>query len=346
MKNLFDFATKELSQDAFLRWLFENYNCEDKDVNNVSRDILINFISKQYHNERPEDIVNVWTKAQDHKADIVVCVKMKSGLEYGIIIEDKTLTNEHNDQLQRYYNIFTNDKWWNGKVPNATEKKLIFIYYKTMPIVIKDDEEKKNYEYWHLYDIDAIHNLYPKSSEINNLILKQYISFIEKRYEDLNYVSKENIIEWNFQNYNTFFEKELKERYKDYKMAIWLGEYMGMYVSYLFEIDAPSSNNKIVLEFFFRKNSSKINSTIHPHIIHSDFDAWHASDKYNEEDEQYISNLRGQIRNSNSKFFKSHISKQCVGTSISNTDIEKSINAEEFLKQLDCRIQDFINIFK
>ena len=25
MKNLFDYATKELSQDAFLRWLFENY---------------------------------------------------------------------------------------------------------------------------------------------------------------------------------------------------------------------------------------------------------------------------------------------------------------------------------
>ena len=28
MKNLFDYATKELSQDAFLRWLFENYDCE------------------------------------------------------------------------------------------------------------------------------------------------------------------------------------------------------------------------------------------------------------------------------------------------------------------------------
>ncbi|SDA24790.1 hypothetical protein SAMN02910447_02632 [Ruminococcus sp. YE71] len=32
MKNLFDYATKELSQDAFLRWLFENYDCDDKNV--------------------------------------------------------------------------------------------------------------------------------------------------------------------------------------------------------------------------------------------------------------------------------------------------------------------------
>ena len=29
MKNLFDYATIELSQDAFLRWLFEIFDCND-----------------------------------------------------------------------------------------------------------------------------------------------------------------------------------------------------------------------------------------------------------------------------------------------------------------------------
>lgn len=43
MKNLFDFATKELSQDAFLRWLFENYNCENEDVKKVCEKILSEF---------------------------------------------------------------------------------------------------------------------------------------------------------------------------------------------------------------------------------------------------------------------------------------------------------------
>ena len=214
-----------------------------------------------------------------------------------------------------------------------------------MPIIIKDDE-KKNYEHWYLYDIEKICKLYPSSSEINNLILKQYILFIEKRYKDLTEISKELVKEWNFQNYNTFLEKVVKEHYNNYQMSIWLGEYMGMYVSYLFEINDSTTNNKIVLEFFLRKNSEKINATIHPHFIHSDFDAWHTSDKYKEEDEQYISYLNNKIINSRSKYFKSHISKQCVGTSIPSTDIEKNINCEEFLKQLDCRIQDFINIFK
>lgn len=29
MENLFNYATKELSQDAFLMWLTANYNCEE-----------------------------------------------------------------------------------------------------------------------------------------------------------------------------------------------------------------------------------------------------------------------------------------------------------------------------
>ena len=38
MKNLFDFATRELSQDAFLRWLLENYN--DHELKDAAGDLL------------------------------------------------------------------------------------------------------------------------------------------------------------------------------------------------------------------------------------------------------------------------------------------------------------------
>ena len=43
MKNLFDYATKELSQDAFLRWLFENYNCKNEKVRQVCRKLFNKF---------------------------------------------------------------------------------------------------------------------------------------------------------------------------------------------------------------------------------------------------------------------------------------------------------------
>ena len=52
MKNLFDYATKELSQDAFLRWLFENYNCENESVKNACRKLFDSFTENK-NNNRP-----------------------------------------------------------------------------------------------------------------------------------------------------------------------------------------------------------------------------------------------------------------------------------------------------
>ena len=48
MKNLFDYATKELSQDAFLRWLFENYNCENESVKNAFRKLFDSFTKNKF----------------------------------------------------------------------------------------------------------------------------------------------------------------------------------------------------------------------------------------------------------------------------------------------------------
>ena len=41
MKNLFNYATKELSQDAFLMWLFENY--DDSELGEIANALLGNF---------------------------------------------------------------------------------------------------------------------------------------------------------------------------------------------------------------------------------------------------------------------------------------------------------------
>ena len=47
MKNLFAYATKELSQDAFLRWLFENYDCENEKVREVCEKLFKAFTQKE-----------------------------------------------------------------------------------------------------------------------------------------------------------------------------------------------------------------------------------------------------------------------------------------------------------
>ena len=44
MKNLFERATKELSQDAFLLWLFENYDSDNPHVREAVYTLLRPFV--------------------------------------------------------------------------------------------------------------------------------------------------------------------------------------------------------------------------------------------------------------------------------------------------------------
>ena len=71
MKNLFDYATKELSQDAFLRWLFENYNCENEGVKKACRKLFDSFTN---NNDEFKDktITELKTVSQWKNIDISV----------------------------------------------------------------------------------------------------------------------------------------------------------------------------------------------------------------------------------------------------------------------------------
>ena len=64
MKNIFDYANKELSQDAFLRWLFESYS--DNDLHPVVGALLRNFCNL----EDDEQINKIETWSQWVKIDL------------------------------------------------------------------------------------------------------------------------------------------------------------------------------------------------------------------------------------------------------------------------------------
>ena len=59
MKNLFDYTTKELSQDAFLRWLFENYYCENESVKKAFRKLFDSFTDSKFENKEITDLETV-----------------------------------------------------------------------------------------------------------------------------------------------------------------------------------------------------------------------------------------------------------------------------------------------
>jgi hypothetical protein len=112
--NLFNFATSELSQDAFICWLlsFANYN-SDEPIVKTSK-----FLINKLTNNQISHIENVIVKKQVKHLDILCVINDK----YAILIEDKVNTKNHSNQLEKYY-IDAKKKY--------EEKNIYPIYLKT-----------------------------------------------------------------------------------------------------------------------------------------------------------------------------------------------------------------------
>ena len=170
MKNIFEFATRELSQDAFLRWLLENY--DDAELKDVAGDLLNEFCEIDI-----QDIKDVNTTAQWCNIDISAWITLKDGSKAALFIEDKTYSEEHN-QLDNYDNHI-----------NRCENEYARIYkifYKTD--IISDNEKTrinntKNTNKWRVYSIKEILPLFEKYIYSDNLILRQYAEHVVNVYQ-------------------------------------------------------------------------------------------------------------------------------------------------------------------
>ena len=99
--NLFSFATSELSQDAFICWCLNWINYPNEILYPMAKDIFSNLLEeKDLENEKIEIL------RQYKKIDVLVILK-NSKIAY--IIEDKTYTSEHSEQIKRYRENIQND---------------------------------------------------------------------------------------------------------------------------------------------------------------------------------------------------------------------------------------------
>ncbi|RST77486.1 hypothetical protein D4T97_003105 [Siminovitchia acidinfaciens] len=105
--NLFTYATSELSQDAFLCWLLswseKKYQSMDRFLHNVA----VEFVSTIFavHNLAIPEIRSLKIIPQFKSLDILAIVNN----QYAILIEDKTFTKNHSNQLCRYRNAVKNE---------------------------------------------------------------------------------------------------------------------------------------------------------------------------------------------------------------------------------------------
>lgn len=177
--NLFNYATKELSQDAFLCWALEWRNIRGHQMCEFAYLLLESFVKESvYENQiEPLDIEKVELIKQYKNIDVLVLAKLRNGLILPIIIEDKTDTSEHDNQLDRYRRII-NEEYTDFLEP-------ICIYYKTGYIFEPYSEIEKHH--YIVYDKLKILNVIKifENFEMPLLFCDYYAHLVtKKKYED------------------------------------------------------------------------------------------------------------------------------------------------------------------
>lgn len=202
--NIFDIATKELSQDAFITWLlrFGDESCkkEDEQLNLCAKEFITALVKSQY----PDFCDEIRTVQADRQwENIDVWSEVNS--EYFIIIEDKTNTSEHSKQLERYKKIASSHCLQKGY-------KLVCIYIKTGNESLADLQKiiKKGFS---VFDRKSILEILSKYNNIKNNIFSDYLERLSRLEEKNNRFDKIDISEWtgnDWQGFYQFVERNLE----------------------------------------------------------------------------------------------------------------------------------------
>ena len=182
--NIFKFATKELSQDAFLcwsiNWLNEN---PDNTLYQYGKEMLDLFLG----DEKKEKYCDVKILRQYEKIDVLVMFKDENGSSHALIIEDKTNTSEHDNQMKKYENKLNDKLKSDDSIKSYVNAKIHLAYVKTgimydydLRMVVKGAE---------VVDLDMLLEVVSKHAKkgISEILadFDEYISGIKQHREEL-----------------------------------------------------------------------------------------------------------------------------------------------------------------
>ena len=332
MKNLFKYATKELSQDAFLAWLFENW--DDPEIGNVSKSLLAKLISSSEGEVNSQDISKVTVKTQYKHSDLYVEFFLKTAQRV-LVIEDKTSSNPHSNQLKKYRE--------NLKINNSNIK-FNFVYYKTNIVEDKSDEYNAVFDAgWTLFDIKSIKPFFEKEKNNKNVIIRFYAEHVVEIYKKLYEVNtNKNVIDWDMVEGLSYFKKDIEEIFRKYHQGSKQSEnsiYQGRYSSYRTYFTFTGKYKERVyplVEFIFRENCDDV--ILYAHICWREGDLWtwkwHNKDIHLDNKETILTNIRsifekcgfkkrGSLKNEKMQTFATmHITKK-DGIEFLSAEIEK-----------------------
>ncbi len=226
--NIFDYATSELSQDAFLLWLgkwADSEYTDDADLHNIA----VEFISALIHKQMPDytksiEKVEVWK--QWEKID--VCYTINN--EILIIIEDKTGTGAHDRQLTRYK--YLSQDWCDDNDYYAP----ICIYFKSEDESLKLLHETQQLDYAIFTRLELLEIL--RKYQSTNNILIDYRQNLEKIESQANEYLTKSYKEWSYRAWCGFYlllQREFSDGHWSY-VANPSGGFVGYWWNFI-EVD-------------------------------------------------------------------------------------------------------------
>lgn len=207
--NIFMFATSELSQDAFICWLANGFNCENEQL----KKLAVEFVR---HVSGEKEIFNVDIKRQYKKIDVLLLVNNA----VAVIVEDKTFTGEHDNQIEKYKSIIENDAKYSGYKIRTVYFKTGFMYDSDYDTVTKIKENGGVFVgREHLMAL-----LLKYLDETNNEILENFYNYLEniemldKRHGQYDKLDEDGNGRWNVSEYHIAQYKLMKEFFPDKQM--------------------------------------------------------------------------------------------------------------------------------
>ena len=134
--NIFEYAKKELTQDAVIAWLLNCAMCDDEKYKTVGKKFAALLLGK---NEEDIDKITVHSvDLQSSRIDVYTEIEYE-GKFYPVIIEDKTDTFLHSNQMKKYCEKVK--EWIDAKKDKDKWENVTFILYKSGYIWTKDCED-------------------------------------------------------------------------------------------------------------------------------------------------------------------------------------------------------------
>jgi len=216
--NLFSYATSELSQDAFICWLLSwaspKLKDSDKDLHECATK-LIKALFDKHKISVPSKIEQVEVKKQDNNIDVLCIINGT----YPILIEDKTGTKNHSNQLASYLE--------DVKGRDFEEKKIIPIYFKTEDQASYSDVVENGYQPFLREDFLSILNTYMGT----NAIFVDYRGYLQSITDKIESYRSKELSKWGWYAWIGFYlelQKQLGSGHWDY-VANPAGGFLGFW---------------------------------------------------------------------------------------------------------------------